>query len=605
MDRRDLLMSGAGAGLLFAIGGAARAQGEASATAEEARLARVFDEMMTETLDRSPETVTMLGLDHGDRAAAKFKLDDRSLDAWRGDIARNTAQLARLRTVTPARLKGLSRSNYASVLYTTALQEEINARFPIVGSPYAVSQLTGAYQSVPDFLDSQHSIENRSDAEAYVARLNAFGTAVDQDGACLRHDVEHKIVPPDFIISRTLSQLRTLRDTPPDRSNLVLSLVKRTKEKGVDGAWEAKARKAVAEVVAPALDRQIAALEALRPTAGSIAGVSRIPDGEAFYAASLRSYTTSDLPPSEIHKIGLDLVARQSAEIDQILKAQGMSSGTVGQRLRALYEDPKYRYPNTDAGREKLLADLNAKVRELQAKLPQWFGTLPKAKLDIRRVPVATQAGAPGGYYEPGALDGSRPGAYYINLRDTAEVPTWTLPTLTFHEGIPGHHLQLSLAQEAPLPTIRKIQGFSGYQEGWALYAEELAVEMGMYENDPLGHVGQLHDSVFRAVRLVVDSGIHAQGWSREQAIRYYTETLGDPEASATTEVERYCVWPGQACSYMLGKLTWLDQRARAKAALGGRFDIRKFHDAGLLAGAVPLTVLEDLVGDYVAAASS
>jgi uncharacterized protein (DUF885 family) len=277
-----------------------------------------------------------------------------------------------------------------------------------------------------------------------------------------------------------------------------------------------------------------------------------------------------------------------------------MSQGTVGERLRALYDDPKYRYPNTDEGKVKLIADLNVKVAQVQAKLPEWFKTLPKAKLDIRRVPKATEAGAPGGYYQNGSLDGARPGAYYINLRDTAEVPTWTLPTLTFHEGIPGHHLQLSLAQEAPLPMIRKIQFFSGYGEGWALYAEQLAVEMGMYQDDPLGHVGQLHDAMLRGVRLVVDTGLHSQGWSREQAIKYYVEALGDQDASATTEVERYCVWPGQACSYMLGKLDWLRLRQKAKDTLGDKFDIRTFHDAGLLSGAMPLAVLDRRIDAYI-----
>ena len=231
--------------------------------------------------------------------------------------------------------------------------------------------------------------------------------------------------------------------------------------------------------------------------------------------------------------------------------------------------------------------------------MPQYFGVLPKTKVVIRRVPVATEAGAPGGYYNAGSLDGSRPGAYYINLRDTAEVPSWTLPTLTFHESIPGHHLQLSLQQEAGLPLIRKVVWFSAYGEGWALYAEQLAEEMGMYQDDPLGQVGYLHDAMFRAVRLVVDSGMHGMRWSREQAVKYYTDALGDPEASAITEVERYCVWPGQACSYMVGKLTWLRLRERAKASLGPKFDIREFHDAGLLPGATPLAVLDGVIASY------
>ncbi len=249
----------------------------------------------------------------------------------------------------------------------------------------------------------------------------------------------------------------------------------------------------------------------------------------------------------------------------------------------------------------KLLEDLNAKVAVVQARLPAWFRTLPRAKVEIRRVPAYTEGAAPGGYYNQGALDGSRPGAFYINLRDTAEVPSWALPTLTYHEAIPGHHLQLSLQQEAGLPLIRKLVWFEAYGEGWALYAEQLAAEMGLYDDDPMGRIGYLHDALFRAVRLVVDSGLHQKRWSREQAVAYYTGALGDPEAAAITEVERYAVWPGQACSYMVGKLTWLRLRERARARLGARFDIRDFHDAGLTAGAVPLTVLDGLVAAYEA----
>ena len=295
-------------------------------------------------------------------------------------------------------------------------------------------------------------------------------------------------------------------------------------------------------------------------------------------------------------------MAELTKGLDAALRAQGFKDGTVGQRLARLGADKAYIYDDTDAAKVTLIADLNKKVMAVQAKLPQWFGALPKAKVEIRRVPKAIEAGAPGGYYEPGTLDGSRAGAYYINLRDTAELPKWSLPTLTFHESIPGHHLQLTLAQEMKdLPLIRKIVFFSGYGEGWALYAEQLAVEMGMYDHDPLGHIGQMKDAMFRAVRLVVDSGMHAQGWTREQAVTYFVATLGDKESSAVTEVERYCVWPGQACSYMVGKLTWLRLRAQAKTALGPKFDIKAFHDAGLLSGALPLDVLDQVIGHYIA----
>jgi uncharacterized protein (DUF885 family) len=600
MNRRDLLLSSAA---LACTAGSALAQTTTpDVTGEGARLNALFDAIMTQVFDNSPEFTTSLGLDNGARAAAKAKLDDRSIPAQDAAIARTTDQLRRLRAIDRTALSPADRVNYDCVLYTTELQDQGNRQFPIYGGPYEISQLTGAYQALPDFLDSQHSIETTADADAYLSRLSAFATALDQEIELVRHDVAKGVTPPDFILDKALIQMTALRDAPADKSNLVQSVVRRAKAKNLPGDYATPAAAIYTDKVQPALDRQIALLKDLRRTAVHDAGVGRLPQGEAFYALSLKNWTTSDMAPDEIHRTGLSLVAEQSAQIDSILKAQGLSQGTVGHRLRALYDDPKYRYPNTDEGKDKLIADLNLKVAAVQARLPAYFGALPKAKLDIRRVPKFTEAGAPGGYYEPGTLDGTRNGAYYINLRDTAEVPSWTLPTLTFHEGIPGHHLQGSLAMENHLPLIRKVQWFSGYGEGWALYAEQLAVEMGMYDNDPLGHVGQLHDSLFRAVRLVVDSGIHSKGWSREQAIKYYVETLGDQDASATTEVERYCVWPGQACSYMLGKLDWLRLRAKAKSALGPRYDIRQFHDAGLLPGAMPLGVLDRVIDGYIAA---
>jgi uncharacterized protein (DUF885 family) len=603
MNRRDLIQSAAATTMVLALG-TARAQA-ASNSAEDTRLIALFDAMMKQMLDRSPETVTSLGLDKGPRASAKSRLDDRSLAAWEGDKRQTALWLKALQQIDVVRLTGLNRWNHASILFSTQMQDDINRAIPTIGAPYAVSQLTGCYQQVPDFLDSQHTIEKLEDAQAYLARLEAFATALDQESEQVRHDVALGVVPPDFILAKALIQLRALRDMPVEKANLVQSLVRRTAEKGIGGNWQGRAGAIYGGKIQPALDRQITLLEGLKAHAVHTAGVARLPHGAELYRLSLKSYTTSTMGPEEIHRTGMALIAEQNAQIDVILKARGLSQGTVGQRVRSLFEDPQYRYPNTDPGKEVLIADLNKLVAQMQARLPQWFGTLPKMPLTIKRVPKATEAGAPGGYYMSGSLDGTRPGAYYINLRDTAEVPRWTLPTLTYHEGIPGHHLQGTLALEAGLPEIRKTQFFSGYGEGWALYAEQLAVEMGAYADDPLGHVGQLHDSIFRAVRLVVDSGMHAKGWSREQAVQFYTETLGDPESVAVTEVERYCVWPGQACSYMLGKLDWLRLREKAKAALGPKFDIRQFHDAGLLPGAMPLTVLDQRIDDYIVQAKA
>jgi uncharacterized protein (DUF885 family) len=277
------------------------------------------------------------------------------------------------------------------------------------------------------------------------------------------------------------------------------------------------------------------------------------------------------------------------------MRKQGLTEGTVAERAKALNEDPRFLYPNTDAGRDALLADLNRRVKSVWAKLPSWFGVVPKSTVEIRRQPKERESGESQGYYTPASLDGKRPGIYWINLRDTAELPKWFVPTLTYHEGIPGHHLQGSIQQEAGLPLIRKVANFDAYIEGWALYAEQLAGEMGEYDTDPMGQLGQLRSSMLRGVRMVVDTGLHAMKWNRERAIRYFLDVMGDPQATAVTEVERYCIIPGQACSYMLGKLEFLAGRDRERKALGTNFDIRQYHDKVLLPGALPWDMLRQL----------
>ena len=604
-NRRQLLASAAAFGAAAAAPKLALA---AAPTGEAAKMYAFFDKAMAQTFRRSPELPTALGIDKGDLAWTKSELSDFSLTALAENKANTTRDLQNLRSLDRKQLKGMDAVNYDTVEFVLSVQDEANRRFQYggqgVNSPYVISQLTGAYQQMPDFLDTQHRIEAKEDADAYVARMEAFGRLLDQEADVVRHDVALGVTPPDFVLDKSITQLKAFLAYEPEKAPLVASLVRRTKEKNIEGDWAGQAQGLYAEKVRPALARQLALLEGLRPKAVHDAGCWRLPDGDEYYRLGLRNYTTSNITPDEVHKTGLDLVASLGAEADALMKKAGYTKGTVGERYRAMAEDPKQVYPNTDAGKEELLAKLNEQVKIIQGKLPQWFGQLPKAPLEIRRVPPATEAGAPGGYYFSPSLDGTRPGIYWINLRDTAEVPAWTLPTLTYHEGLPGHHLQLALNNEAgDLPLIRKVIGFSGYSEGWALYAEQLAVEMGMYDNDVLGHIGMIHDAMFRAVRLVVDSGMHHKRWSREQAVKYFVDNIGDAEASAITEVERYCVWPGQACSYMVGKITWMNARERARKALGRKFDIRKFHDAGLLSGGTPLTVLDQVIDNYIAAA--
>lgn len=603
ISRRQLLITAAAAGAAVTAPKVASAQG-----APSARLNAFFDELVAQQLRRSPESATSLGLDTGDLAWTKSTLSDLSLNGFADGKTFTADTLKQLHAIDRKPLTGMDAINYDVVDFTLAIQDEGNRKFDYGGAgsggPYILSQLNGSYRNTPDFLDTQHSIETKADADAYLSRMEAFARQMDEEMEVVRHDAGVGVIPPDFVIDKTLLQMRTALGQPVDTAPLVESIARRTKEKNIAGDYVGQAKALYAERIAPALARQAAYLESVRPSAVHDAGVWRLPKGPEYYDVSLRNYTTANITPAEVQKMGLDTVAQLSAQADVLMKKIGYSKGTVGERFRAMFKDPKFLYPNTDAGKEKLIADLNRKLAEITVKLPAWFGTLPKAALQIKRVPAATEAGAPGAYYYGPSLDGSRPGIYWINLRDTAETPFFTQVTTTYHEGIPGHHLQGSLVNETTgLPMIRKTIWNSGYGEGWALYAEQLAVEMGMYDNDIPGHIGMIHDALFRGVRLVFDSGMHDLRWSREQAVKYYVDHIGDPEPAAITEIERYAVQPGQASSYMVGKLEILRLREKAKTALGPKFDIRKFHDAVLLSGPVPLTVLETVVDNYIASA--
>jgi uncharacterized protein (DUF885 family) len=599
LNRRELMLSAAGACMVPF--GAHAADMDANA-----RLNALFDQFVNEDLLRSPEMATSLGLDKGALAGQKAKLGDRSIAQREADKAANHARQAALAGIDRSALSASAAYGYDTIAYVQDVQAQADRAFdygqPGAGNPYVLTQLGGAYLETPDFLDTQHSIETKFDADAYLARLEALATVMDQECEQVRHDAALGCVPPAFVIAKALLQMKAFADTPASDATLVTSVARRAAAKGIAGDYAGQATALYDGKVLPALRRQMALMQSLEPHANPQAGVGGLPRGEDYYALALKTWITTDQSPQEVHRLGLEQVAKLTSDLDAAFEAQGMTKGAVWERLRALFADPKFLYPNTDAGKAQLIGDLNVKVKAVQARLPAWFGTLPKAQVEIRRVPPAIEAGASSNY-QPGALDGSRPGAYYIVLRDTAEDPSWLMPTLTYHEAIPGHHLQGTLAQEADLPLIRKITWFSSYGEGWALYAEQLADEMGMYETDPFGRIGYMHDALLRAARMVMDTGLHSMGWSREQAITYFRENQGDPDSSAVSEVERYCCWPGQACSYMVGKLEWLRLRAKAKAALGARFDIRKFHDAGLLNGALPLAVLAKAIDGYITSA--
>ncbi len=557
----------------------------------------MLDRFFYARLEDSPEQATSLGLDTGGRTRLQSLLDDPSRAFETRQFARARQEMAALKTVPRASLGEAAKVDYDVVAYS--LERVIaGERFAFGTSagryaPYVLSQLSGAYRDIPDFLANQHRVRNAADADAYVARVQAFAGAIDAETERQREDAAKGVFAPDYILDTTLKQLAAVRDRAPDASGPATDLAAKLKAADLPPERARMVATLMTERVFPALDRQRALLTELRGRAVHDAGVWRLPDGDAYYAAAASAATTVEMTGDEIYRLGLAQVAEISARIDGILKSQGMANGTVGERLVALNNDPAQLYPNTHQGRDALLAQLRLQVATMTRRLPEQFTVLPAAPVEVRRVPEAIQAGAPGGYYQSASLDGARPAIYFINLRDTFDRPKFGLATLSYHEAVPGHHLQVMSALESQdIPLIRRRGFYSGYSEGWALYAEQLADEMGMYDGDPLGQVGYLQSLLFRATRLVVDSGMHAKRWSREKATDYLIATTGIARGRSQGEIDRYTVWPGQACSYKIGHTVWARLRDEAKRKAGARWDPKAFHQI-LTMGAMPLTVLE------------
>ncbi|GIX39341.1 MAG: hypothetical protein KatS3mg128_0390 [Silanimonas sp.] len=364
----------------------------------------------------------------------------------------------------------------------------------------------------------------------------------------------------------------------------------------------AEAERVIREMVYPAYQGWIDYYRALLPKTRGNHGVWALPDGEAFYRHMVRLHTTTDMTPDAVHELGLREVARIEAEMDAILRGEGLEEGSIGERVRAIAARPDQLYPDTDEGRAQILADYQAMIDEIDAGLGPWFNLRPTQPVKVERIPEFKEKTSPGAYYQPPALDGSRPGVFYANLRSVEEIPKFGMRTLAYHEGIPGHHFQLAIQQSIEgVPTFRKLLPVTAYAEGWALYAERLASEAG-FQPTPLDELGRLQAEMFRAVRLVVDTGLHHKRWTREQAIDYMVEKTGMPQTDVVAEIERYLVMPGQALAYKVGMNTLLELREEARAALGERFDIRGFHDVVLKGGALPLGLLQRRVRDWIAA---
>ena len=589
IDRRRLLASVAAGAGLAALPPVAFARAD-----EDGRLDAILSRQFEEDLDGSPTSSTSLGLDVGARAGQRAKLDDRSLTGARHEARRARERLAELRNIDPAALSVEGRLSYDVLSF----QKEIAAASADFAwhtadswrrTPYVVSQINGSYVEIPSFLDTTHPVKTREDADAFIERLSAFPASLDGDTERSHAHAGMGMVAPDFILDKAIAQLTALRDQPGAEQAMVRSLARKMAEAGIEGDHVSRAEALLDGPVKRALDLQIAELRRQRVDAVHDAGLGSRPDGEAYYALNLKAYTTTTSTAAEIHQLGLDQVADLQAQADVLLKGEGYTQGSVAERMAGLRTEARFLWPNTDAGRADLLTYVNAEMDRVRARTPEVFARVPTSQFLVNRVPPAIEAGAPGGYAQGGSLDGSRPGIYFINLKDTADWPRWTLKTLTYHEAAPGHLFEGALAlQSANLPLYRKTVGFSAYGEGWGLYAERLGDELGLYDGDPFGRIGYLESFLFRACRLVVDTGLHSKGWSRERAIQYMTENVGDPNEP---EIDRYCSAPGQACSYKMGEIAITGLREELKR--GPNFDLKRFHSAVLDGGRMPLTVLD------------
>ncbi len=564
-----------------------------------------------EFLIRNPELFTAVGIadgsifDHHSDKLAPYNLKQRD-----GDYAQLAEFLTEVRQFDRAKLDRQGQITYDVLVdqYQTGLAFKRFDWLSADGSLYSISPMFGVEAQLPGFMQTTHVVSNDKTARNYVKRLQAMGDKLDEVTAEMQRQTQAGVVLPASLLDRSLIVIQDTVAAKPEENALVATFVERmNKVKSLGGGskqeFEREAVEALKTRVYPAYARMSAALVALKPSAATqSAGVSRLPDGAAYYAAMLKQATTTDYTPQHIRALGQSEVARITQEMDTLLKAQGLSAGSVGVRMAALGKDPRFLYPNDDDGRKQALARYQEILDEVSARMAEYFRSLPAKHLTVERVPVSQEKGSSSAYYQRAAMDGSRPGVFFANLRDMNEVPQWSMKTLAYHEGIPGHHFQISIALGLKdLPLIRQQTLYTAYAEGWALYAEQFAAEIGMYKDDPWGDLGRLQLELLRAARLVVDTGLHAEGWSREQAIDYMVSTTGMVEADVTSEVERYLALPGQACAYKVGELKILELREKAKTALGPKFKLKDFHAVLLENGGVPLTLLEQLVREWIA----
>ena len=572
---------------------------------ESARLNEWFAARYEEQLARSPMSRTYLGMSDG-----KDQLDDVSQIAIDEEMALAENWLNEMRRDFDIdRLDDQSRLSYR--LFEADIEDQL-ATHAVSRNDYIFSHMSGPHSNLPSFLINFSKVESVEDAQAYIARLRAVKTYLGQ--AQSRAEVQFKagVSMPKFVYEKVASASRNVISGAPfeDGEDSPLWSDVKSKIEKLDTSADkkedllAQAKDALLTSVQPAYLSLISMFDTQAGSASADDGAWKLTGGEAYYNTRLKHYTTTDLTADEIHDIGLREVARIQAEMQEIMTRVGFD-GSLKEFFTFLRTDPQFTFPETDAGREAYMAEATAIIDDMRTRLDSLFITKPKANMVVKRVEPFREATAFGAFYNSPALDGSRPGTYYINLKDMEDQPKFLMQALAYHEGIPGHHMQIAIAQELEgLPKFRTLGGQTAFIEGWALYSEAIPKEIGLY-TDPYKEFGQLGMEIFRAARLVVDTGIHAKKWDREKAVQYYLDNIPNPEGDVRAEIDRYIVWPGQATAYMIGKLKIEELRAKAEAAMGDQFDIRQFHDTVIANGSVPLNILEELVDDYIATAES
>jgi uncharacterized protein (DUF885 family) len=606
LTRRETVAALAATAAFSLLPGCKAQPGKTGAAAGDADAAKLLDSIAENLLRLSPEGATSLGIDTGNRAALRSQLGDRSpagqeklAATLRGDLARADAiDVAALSFPVRTSVE-VVRSAYKTALEGLALPYGDVAVGGWRNTPYVVIQNVGAYLDTPKFLDTDHVIETAADADAYLTRLAQYPAQLDGELERMRAARAKGLVPPNFLIDKAIDQLTLAAKNAHDGDGIVDSIVKRTKAKNIAGDWDARARKIVTEQVAPALDRQIAELQAERASATDVAGMWSRPHGADYYAWALKASTTTNMSPDEVHAMGQEQLKQLHGRMDPLLKGLGYANGSVGERMQALAKDPAYKFSEGDQGRAEIMAYIQERIKLVRAQLPRAFNTLVPGHLEVKRMPPEEEPGAPGAYGGAGSIDGKIPGKFWINLRDTSLHSKYSLPDLAAHEAIPGHVWQGEYANK--LPLIRTMLAFNAYSEGWALYAEQLVDELGLYRGQPALELGYLQSIAFRACRLVVDSGLHAKRWTRQQGVDFFVNVNGSNPMEVASEVDRYCSWPGQACGYKVGHSTINRLRDGAKSALGAKYDLRAFDDAVVKGGNVPMDVLAKNVDDYVA----